>query len=52
MNLNMETQDLKEGIYLFSLCVLCRGGQSTQLHYLSESTDTAGQILLHYKWKL
>ncbi len=26
-----------------------RGGQSTQLHYLSESTDTAGQILLHYK---
>ncbi len=26
-----------------------RGGQSTQLHYLSESTDTTGQILLHYK---
>ncbi len=24
--------------------------QSTQLHYSSETT--AGQILLHYKWKL
>ncbi len=29
-----------------------RGGQSTQLHYLSESTDTNSQILLHYKLKL
>ncbi len=29
-----------------------RGGQSTQLHYLSQSTDPAGQILFHYKWKL
>ncbi len=26
-----------------------RGGQITQLHYLSESIDPAGQILLHYK---
>ncbi len=34
------------------VCVSRRRGQRTQLHYLSESTDTAGQTLLYYKWKL
>jgi len=27
-----------------------KGGQNTQLHYLSKSIDTT--VLLHYKWKL
>ncbi len=43
--------DIEDLTALFnSVCLdIIRGGQSTQLHYLSESTDTAGQILLHYK---
>ncbi len=32
-----------------TILLFTRGGQSTQFHYLSESIDTAGQILLHYK---
>ncbi len=33
----------------YKFIYIYKGRQSTQLHYLSESTDTAGQILLHYK---
>ena len=33
-------------------CVALSHGQSTQLHYLSQSIDTPGQILLQDKWKL
>jgi len=44
-------QELKTGRqYYEALLDLCiRGGQSTQLPYLSESTDTTGQILFCYK---
>ncbi len=48
------TQKVSLSTYISLITVMistvkCRGGQSAQLHYLSKSTDTAGQILLHYK---
>ncbi len=30
--------------------VIYSSGQSAQFHYMSESIDTPGQILLQYKW--